>query len=126
MVGEQGQKLSEDQRLRIAIARALLKDSPVLLLDETFETVDAEAARHVEAAVETVTRGRTTLVFEPRLPTLKRADFIVLLQEGRIIDIGRHRDLLARRRLYAEFSQTWLKQEKVVALNYPKTCPGTD
>ncbi len=126
MVGEQGQKLSEDQRLRIAIARALLKDSPVLLLDETFETVDAEAARHVEAAVETVTRGRTTLVFEPRLPTLKRADFIVLLQEGRIIDIGRHRDLLARRRPYAEFSQTWLKQEKVVALNYPKTCPGTD
>lgn len=121
MVGEQEQKLSDDQRLRIAIARALLKDSPILLLDETFDTVDPEAARHVEAAVETVTRGRTTLVFEPRLPTLKRADSIVLLQEGRIIDIGRHRELLARSRPYAKFSQTLLKPEKVVAFNYRKT-----
>jgi subfamily B ATP-binding cassette protein MsbA len=121
MVGEQEQKLSDDQRLRIAIARALLKDSPILLLDETFDTVDPEAAGHVEAAVETVTRGRTTLVFEPRLPTLKRADSIVLLREGRIIDIGRHRELLARSRLYAKFSQTLLKPEKVVALNYRKT-----
>jgi subfamily B ATP-binding cassette protein MsbA len=126
VVGEQEQKLSDDQRLRIAIARALLKDSPILLLDETFDTVDPEAARHVEAAVETVTRGRTTLVFEPRLPTLKRADSIVLLQEGRIIDIGRHRELLARSPPYAQFSRTLLKPEKVVALNYRKTCREID
>jgi subfamily B ATP-binding cassette protein MsbA len=126
MVGEQGQKLSSDQRLRIAIARALLKDSPILLLDEKFDTVDSQSARHVNAALDILARGRTTLVIEPRLATLQKADSVVLLKEGRIVDTGRHVELLARNRPYAKFSQTLLKPEKVVALNYRRTFPEAD
>jgi subfamily B ATP-binding cassette protein MsbA len=126
MVGEQGQKLSSDQRLRIAIARALLKDPPILLLDEKFDTVDSESAHQVDAALETLTRGRTTLVIEPRLSTLRRADSVVLFEEGRIVDTGRHVELLARNRPYAKFSQTLLKPEKVVALSHRRTYPEAD
>jgi subfamily B ATP-binding cassette protein MsbA len=126
VVGGQEQKLSGDQRLRIAVARALLKDPPILLLDEKLGKVDPESARHVDAAVETVTRGRTTLVIEPRLSTLQKADSVVLLEEGRIVDTGRHVELLARNRSYAKFSQTLLKPEKVVALNYRRSYPEAD
>jgi subfamily B ATP-binding cassette protein MsbA len=126
MIGEQEQKLSGDQRLRIAIARALLKDPRILLLDETFDAADAESRHHVEAALEALTRGRTTLVIEPRLSTLQKADSVVLLQEGRIIDSGRHGELLARNRAYAKFSQTLVKPEKVVTLPYRRTYPEVD
>jgi subfamily B ATP-binding cassette protein MsbA len=126
VVGEQGQKLSSDQRLRISIARALLKDPPILLLDEKFDTVDSESANHVDAALETLTRGRTTLVIEPRLSTLRRADSVVLFEEGHIVDTGRHVELLARNRPYAKFSQTLLKPEKVVALSHRRTYPEAD
>jgi subfamily B ATP-binding cassette protein MsbA len=126
MVGERGQKLSSDQRLRIAIARALLKDPPILLLDEKFDAVDSESARQVDAALETLMRGRTTLVIEPRLPTLRRADSIVLFEEGDIVDTGRHVELLARNKLYATFSQALLKPEKVVALSQRRPYPEAD
>lgn len=126
MIGEQGQKLSGDQRLRIAIARALLKDPPILLLDEKFDAVDPESAHYVDAALEAVTRGRTTLVIDPRLSTLRRADSVVLLEEGHIVDTGRHAELLVRNRTYAKFSQTLLKPEKVVALDYRRTSPEAD
>jgi subfamily B ATP-binding cassette protein MsbA len=126
MVGERGQKLSSDQRLRIAIARALLKDPPILLLDEKFDAVDDESAHHVDAALETLMRGRTTLVIEPRLPTLRRADSVVLFEEGDIVDTGRHVELLARNQLYATFSQALLKPEKVVALSQRRTYPEAD
>jgi ATP-binding cassette, subfamily B, bacterial MsbA len=126
VVGGEEQKLSGDQRLRIAVARALLKDPPILLLDEKLGTIDPESARHVDAALETVTRGRTTLVIEPRLSTLQKADTVVLLEEGHIVDTGRHVELLARNRSYAKFSQMLLKPEKVVALNYRRSYPEAD
>ena len=126
IVGEQEQKLSDDQRLRISIARALLKDPPILLLDEKFYTVDRESAHHVDVALETLRRGRTTLVIEPRLSTLQKADSVVLLKQGYIVDSGPHVELVARNRLYAKLSQTFLKPEKVVVLSHRRTYPDSD
>ncbi|MGH8685839.1 MAG: ATP-binding cassette domain-containing protein, partial [Nitrosospira sp.] len=110
MVGEHGVKLSGGQRLRIAVARALLRDSPVLILDEreTLQTLDFESAHHVQAAVETLTQGRTTLVIAHRLSTVQKASRIVVLQKGRITEIGSHRELLAKKGTYAKIVRTFV------------------
>jgi len=101
LVGENGVRLSGGQRQRIAIARALLKDAPVLILDEATSALDSESERHVQAALATLMQGRTTIVIAHRLSTIERANRIVVLSRGRIAEIGDHAALLARDGLYA-------------------------
>jgi len=100
-IGENGAKLSGGQRQRIAIARAILKDAPILLLDEATSALDTESERAVQAALETLMRGRTTIVIAHRLSTVEKADRIVVLSQGRIAEIGAHRDLVAAGGVYA-------------------------
>jgi len=100
LVGENGLKLSGGQRQRIAIARALLKNAPVLVLDEATSALDTESERHVQAALEALMRGRTTIVIAHRLSTVEKADRIVALDRGRIAETGTHRELLARGGIY--------------------------
>ena len=102
LVGENGVKLSGGQRQRIAIARALLKNAPVLVLDEATSALDSESERHVQAALEALMRGRTTLVIAHRLSTVERAHRIVVLDQGRSVETGTHRELLERGGVYAK------------------------
>jgi subfamily B ATP-binding cassette protein MsbA len=102
LVGENGLRLSGGQRQRIAIARALLKNAPVLVLDEATSALDTESERHVQAALEALMRGRTTIVIAHRLSTVEKADRIVALDRGRIAEIGTHGELLARSGIYAK------------------------
>jgi subfamily B ATP-binding cassette protein MsbA len=99
-IGEAGLRLSGGQRQRIAIARALFKNAPILILDEATSQLDAESEAYVQKALSNLMQGRTTLVIAHRLSTVARADRIVVLEGGRVIEEGSHRDLLARGGLY--------------------------
>ncbi len=101
MVGENGVLLSGGQRQRLAIARALLKDAPILILDEATSALDTESERHIQAALERVMENRTTLVIAHRLSTIEHADRIVVMEKGRIIESGKHSELLAKSGQYA-------------------------
>ena len=101
LVGEQGVRLSGGQRQRIAIARAMLKDAPILLLDEATSALDSESERQVQAALRALMRGRTTLVIAHRLSTVQDADLICVVDRGRIVEIGRHEELLGAGGLYS-------------------------
>lgn len=103
-LGERGVRLSGGQRQRIAIARAILKNAPLLLLDEATSALDTESERAVQAALTEAMRGRTTLVIAHRLSTVQHADRIVVMEQGRIVDIGRHAELLGRCALYARLA----------------------
>lgn len=101
VIGENGNRLSGGQRQRLAIARALLKDAPVLILDEATSALDNESERAVQAALETLMQNRTTLVIAHRLSTIESADKIVVLAQGAIVEQGTHAELLAREGAYA-------------------------
>jgi ABC-type multidrug transport system fused ATPase/permease subunit len=102
VVGERGMQLSGGQRQRIAIARALLKDAPILILDEATSHLDAESERQVRTALETLIEGRTTLVIAHRLSTIRDADRIVVLDDGCVAEQGTHAELLARNGIYTQ------------------------
>ena len=110
LAGPRGSGLSGGQRQRVAIARALLRDAPILLLDEATSALDAQSEKLVTDALARLARGRTTLVIAHRLSTILQADKIVVMDQGRIVDQGRHEDLLARGGLYADLYRLQFKE----------------
>ncbi|MDA8261064.1 MAG: lipid A export permease/ATP-binding protein MsbA [Betaproteobacteria bacterium] len=112
VIGENGARLSGGQRQRIAIARAILKDAPILILDEATSALDSESERAVQEALEELMRGRTTLVIAHRLSTVERADRIVVLSQGHIAEIGNHSELLAAGNLYASLYRLQFQQSE--------------
>ncbi len=101
-IGEGGARLSGGQRQRLAIARAILKDSPILILDEATSALDNESERYIQAAMEQVMKGRTTFVIAHRLSTIEHADRIVVMEHGKIVEQGKHKDLIERSGIYAK------------------------
>ncbi len=102
VVGDDATMLSGGQRQRLAIARALLKDAPILILDEATSALDSESEQHIQAALETLMQGRTTFVIAHRLTTIEKADQILVMDEGEIVENGRHDELIARGMYYAK------------------------
>ena len=110
-VGEHGLQLSGDQRQRVAIARALIKNAPIILLDEATASLDSESERHVQEAIATLCEGRTTLVIAHRLSTVMHADCIHVIEDGQIVESGRHEELLRKGGRYASFYRLQLREQ---------------
>lgn len=117
LVGEKGVRMSGGQRQRIAIARAILKNAPILILDEATSALDSESERHVQAALETLMRGRTTLVIAHRLSTIEKADRIVVMQKGQIVEMGTHQELLNKNAVYAQLHRIQFEWNETVSEN---------
>ena len=110
-IGENGVKLSGGQRQRLALARALLKDAPLLILDEATSALDTESERYIQAALQKVMGNRTTLVIAHRLSTIENADKILVIDAGRIVEEGTHRELLAKNGAYTRLHAIQFKEE---------------
>lgn len=106
LIGDNGVMLSGGQRQRLAIARALLKDAPILILDEATSALDTESERHIQEALDLVMKGRTTLVIAHRLSTIEKADRILVMDGGQLVESGQHEELLAQGGIYAQLHQT--------------------
>ncbi len=117
LVGEKGVRMSGGQRQRIAIARAILKNAPVLILDEATSALDSESERHVQAALETLMQGRTTLVIAHRLSTIEKANRIVVMQKGQIVEVGTHSELLGKGGVYAQLHRIQFEWNETVSEN---------
>ena len=115
LVGENGVLLSGGQRQRLAIARAILKDAPILILDEATSALDTESERYIQSALDALMRKRTTLVIAHRLSTVEHADKIIVFENGRIIESGKHEDLLAHDGCYAKLYKMQFKEAEVIA-----------
>jgi ATP-binding cassette subfamily B protein len=105
LVGERGQRLSGGQRQRIALARAILKDAPVLVLDEATAAVDNDTEAAIQRSLAQITQNRTTVVIAHRLSTVRHADWIVVMDQGRIVEQGCHDNLVARGGIYTNLWQ---------------------
>jgi len=112
VIGELGVKLSGGERQRISIARALLKDAPILILDEATSSLDTESEMEVQAALDNLMQGRTTLVIAHRLSTIRHADRIVVLMKGEIVEEGSHEDLISRQGEYYRLHQMQFREEE--------------
>ena len=102
LIGDNGVKLSGGQRQRIAIARAILKDAPILIFDEATSALDTESEQQIQNAMERLRQGRTTVTIAHRLSTIEHADRIIVMQDGRIVESGPHHELLSQNGLYAK------------------------
>jgi len=111
LIGEQGIMLSGGERQRLAIARALLKDPPILILDEATSALDSEAERAVQQALDNLIQCRTTLVIAHRLSTIRQADRIVVLNDGQVVEVGRHEELLERNGLYRKLYNLQFRED---------------
>jgi subfamily B ATP-binding cassette protein MsbA len=105
IVGEDGARLSGGQRQRLAIARALLKNAKLLILDEATSSLDTRSERHIQSALDNVKRGRTSLIIAHRLSTIENADHIIVLNKGYIVEEGKHDELLKLKKHYARLHQ---------------------
>jgi subfamily B ATP-binding cassette protein MsbA len=112
LIGEQGVRLSGGERQRLAIARALLKDPPILILDEATSSLDSESEREVQQALDQLIQGRTTLVIAHRLSTVRNADRIIVMEDGRIVETGPHAELLAADGLYRRLYEMQFAREE--------------
>ena len=119
LVGERGQGLSGGERQRISIARALLIDPRILILDEATSSVDTETEKEIQKALDNLVRGRSTIAIAHRLSTLRRADRLVVMERGRIVEIGSHDELMAREGAYWRLYQAQARNVDVEEMGAP-------